>query len=140
MPAMTREERNKKRSSDRYAEYFQKKQSAIESLVSIFTWAPLQGWSHDKLCSEKRRIMPQGVPLWVTYAVDGAFDALMANAYRHQLVFCYAHPETGVITDSNSLCDDGLASKLDSSTGAHYWRTEKDGVVSYVHNFSNGGA
>ena len=46
----------------------------------------------------------------------------MFDAHWSHLTFCYPHPDTGVITDSHILCNDGFACRINTETGGYYYK------------------
>lgn len=63
----------------------------------------------------------------------GVYSGLHNFVMQVHTRFSYLHPETGVRTDSSELCDLGLASQLDTTTGAFAWLDQNGKVTESVY-------
>lgn len=131
---MTIEQRRARQSDLRFQKHSQQYQSRLASIQDIWARAKHDKLSHDAILKlRKERILDyqDGLPLWIVYQLTGAWDVCQSLAYRLDLVFCYAHPDTGTITDASELCHDGFASRIDMKTGHHYWKND-DGTFTHA--------
>lgn len=128
-PAMTREERNARKSDLRRQSIYLRLQSRIASIGEIFIRARNEGLTHSEMLKMRESRVFTGndtLPSYVAEQLRGAWDVCQFMAYRESLVFCYPHPETGAITPASDICNAGLAQSLADKgldkQGAHYWR------------------
>ena len=128
-------EKNKRTVQSRFTRQYAKYQHWRSMIMEMWIKAKSEKWSHEKLLDYRSQWIYdqesfQSLPQWIKYQLTGVYDVLYNMTYRLDLTFCYAHPETGVITDSHTLCKDGFAAKLDTVTGEHYWKND-DGTFSH---------
>jgi len=122
----TKEERNKKRAQTRFEKGYMMEQSRNGMVVNMFRRAIKEHWSHRKMLDYRTEWIYRGkLPAWIHQRLMGAWDAVQSNMRRDGvLTFCYKHPITGVITPSTILCNQGLASQIETGTGEHYYRND----------------
>jgi len=127
-------EKNARRRDLRFQRISERYESLKSALIHLWTRAAKEHWTHDRILEYRREWIPRingttdKFPDWVEMRLQGVSDTLFDLHFR-QLTFCYAHPQTGVVTPADQLCHDGLASQLDTATGAHYYKND-DGTFS----------
>lgn len=133
---MTVEEKRKRRSDLQWQKHSAAYESRKSAMVSLFKRAAAEHMTHDDMLNYRRDWIYYNnysqLPRWLHERLTGVWDALQA-VHWGILTFCYDHPLTGVPTPANILCNEGLASKLDSSTGHHYYKNA-DGTYSNPFN------
>jgi hypothetical protein len=119
-------ERNNRRQDLRFQRISSTYESRKQQIVSLFRRAQVAHLSHRELLTRREAMgLNKGLPLWAVHKLEGAWEACVAMLYL-DFVFCYPHPETGVITPATELCDAGLASALTDKgldkQGNHYYK------------------
>lgn len=118
---MTEDERKKRRADLRFQKHSARYQSLSYTIVHAFAKLHTERWTLEKLLQHRAdHVLPyQNVlPTAWRCSLEGVWDACWIQMFQ-RLVFCYRHPDTGVMTPACELCDGGLASRLVSATGAH---------------------
>lgn len=136
--AMTKAQRNERQSQNRFTRKLRSFESARNRVIDYWRESAEKHPTHAEMLAYRETwIFPRnGIveTMGVNYfsQVCAVWDAMQIIAYRDHLAFCYAHPDTGVITPTKELSMAGLASRIDTSTGKHYWKNS-DGT--YTHPF-----
>lgn len=134
--AMTREERNKRRSDLKFSNRRAVYENFKSQYIGLWQRGKKEKMTLAAILEHRKWIMEtdayKSLPGYYKERLTGISDVLFDLAYRNDLVFCYPDPDLGVIRDAKSLCDDGLASRLDNTKGNHYWKND-DG--SFTHPF-----
>lgn len=63
----------------------------------------------------------------------GVYSGLKDFVMQVHTRFSYLHPITGVRTDSSELCNLGLASQIDTNTGAFAWLDQNGKVTESIY-------
>ncbi len=122
---LTRDERNERRRKSRFSETHARYQSLLHTLLYNFERMRREHWSNERYIAWRNEWFKlDRVPQHVRERLQGATDTLFAQLYRHDLTFCYPHPDTRVLTPASVLCDAGLASRLANEEGDHCYRNE----------------
>lgn len=136
---MTKEEKKARRSDLRQQTITARYESMRASMIGAWQRAKEGKWSHQQLLDYRAKWIYTDayklVPQYIKERLSGVWDTLFYLAYAKDLVFCYPHPETGVITDCVKICNEGLAGLLSEKgldkQGNHYWKNE-DGTFTHA--------
>lgn len=139
--AMTREQRNERRSDLRAQTLNARYRDRLSQIMELWIRAKAEKWTHDAVLKYRSEWIYNDayklLPSWIHERMTGADDMCYHRTFREDLVFCYPHPLTGVITPANIICNEGLAQKLSEmgldKQGHHYWKND-DGT--FTHPFT----
>lgn len=132
----TREDRNKRRRECRIEKSLKRMKSHKSALIEMYRRAAKEHWSQQRMLAYRKEWIDGGSSLvgrklqgaYESAYVQGVADTLFDLHWR-VLTFCYAHPDKPWMNrPARELCDEGLASRIDLTTGAHFYRNEFDSL------------
>src|SRR5215510_10669847 len=121
--------------SDHFRRHLRLRDKARDALVDLFSCGPHYGMTHNAMLERREKIREtvKKSPHWVRSYLDGYWDALQANAYRHDLVyggmfdgrFLSTHSDRPDYYEKHGVEPSAFSTMVDNNRHAvgHYWRS-----------------